>query len=112
MSNAWQRQCTFPSAGYTSPKRGIWHDVKVGRDSAPMVTDRDTKRGHASDCSGNLVPVKPGPARSWAVAKVQVERFLNTLPLEQRNRITPAQKWQVVEVVASGKLDEVAAMLA
>jgi hypothetical protein len=112
VSNAWQRQCAFPSAGYTSPKRGIWHDVKVGRDSAPMVTDRHASKGHLSDVRGNLIPLKAGPARSWALAKATVERLMDTLPPEQRNRITPAKKWQVVEVVASGNLAGVAAMLA
>lgn len=111
MSNAWQRQCAFPSSGYTSEKRGIWHDVKVGRDSEPRVTDRHASKGHSSDCRGNLIPRKASPARSWMLAKIAVEKVIDSLPREKRITITPARKWQAVEVVASGNLHGVAAML-
>lgn len=96
-TNAWARQCSFPSAGYTSEKRGIWHDVKVGRDSAPMVGDRHLTKRSIVDCSGNVIPKRQSPHRSFMLAKIAVEQHMNTLTPAQRMAITPAQKWQLVE---------------
>ncbi len=98
--NAWGRQIAFPSHGYTSEQVGIWSDVRVSRDSEPRVGDRHLLKRGKSDCSGNIIPRKAGPARSWAIAKVKVERFIDAMTPAERSQVTNARKWELVEIMA------------
>lgn len=101
MTNAWKRQCTFPSHGYTSEKPTIWGDVSVERDSAPMVTDRHHMKRKVSDLRGNMIPKRAGPARDYMLAKITVEKWIDSLPREVRVRITPSKKWAMVDMMAA-----------
>ena len=93
--NAWRKMVVFSGPGtYHSELPTIWEDVRVGRDSVKMVTDRDL--GGKPDCYGNLFRGRKNHPRNLRKrAQVEVERFLDTHP--QRNDVTAAQKWAMVD---------------
>lgn len=81
----------------------IWQDRVSKNDRRCQLTDGEIGRvlGKKRDCSGNLIK------RGKVNPRAEVERLMNSLPMEARSRITPRQKWEYVGLAESGQLCQV-----
>ncbi len=105
----WRKQTAdLSDKRYYSERPGIWTDKVTKSMRRPQVTDTELlrKRGKPDmDGFGNLMLDDDMP-------RITVERLLNSLTSNQRAKIAPRLKWELVEMVAQGYAQKVAARIA
>lgn len=90
---AWRTQISDLNY-HTDKIGGVWTDRVTRRDRNPQVTDKDIERRDA----------KFGATR-WSMSVKLADRLIAKLPREAAWTVTARRKWEVVDLVAAGRLD-------